>query len=142
VFREAGEATKANRILYESRERARGQAWQQGECARWLGLSLLKWVIWYGLGLGYFLAFVWIALFTLIGTAVLEAHRQGPAHLSAKAFFSLDRLVPRLVQLDKTHDDIEAGLTGWVRRYFYLHKVVGYVLAGFLLAGLAGLTQR
>ena len=84
----------------------------------------------------------WVLGFTLLGTAVLVWHRQGPERLSAKAFFSLDRLLPRLVELDKTHDEVEAGLTGWVRRYFYLHKIVGYVLAGFLLAGLAGLTQR
>ena len=33
-------------------------------------------------------------------------------------------------------------LDGWVRVYFYVHKLAGYVLASFLLAGLAGLTKR
>jgi hypothetical protein len=143
VFREAGEPTKANRILYESRERARAEAWRQGSYLRWLGSSLLKWTIGYGLGLRYFQALWWVVAFTVLGTLLLLAFAQGPNRLSGKMFFSFDRLlVPRLLELDRSHDEVEAGLKGWLRRYFYLHKIVGYVLAGFLLAGLAGLTQR
>jgi uncharacterized protein YjbI with pentapeptide repeats len=139
VFRAAGKPAKADDILYESRARARKEA---ADWWRWLGLNLSWLTIGYGLGLGYFRTLWWVLGFTLLGTAVLVWQRQGPERLSAKAFFSLDRLLPRLVELDKTHDEVEAGLKGWVRRYFYLHKIVGYVLAGFLLAGLAGLTQR
>jgi hypothetical protein len=51
----------------------------------------------------------------------------------------LGQLVP-LVTLDKAHDRVE--LTGGVKHYFYVHKLVGYVLASFLVAGLAGLTQK
>jgi hypothetical protein len=143
VFRIAGEPPKANRILYEGRERERAEAWDQHDYARWLELSLFKWTIGYGLGLRYFRALWWVVAFTVLGTILLGAFDQGPNRLSGKMFFSFDRLlVPRLVELDRSHDEVEAGLKGWVRRYFYLHKIVGYVLAGFLLAGLAGLTQR
>ena len=35
-----------------------------------------------------------------------------------------------------------APTTAWVTYYFYFHKLVGWVLASFLVAGLAGLTQK
>jgi hypothetical protein len=35
----------------------------------------------------------------------------------------------------------QIDLAGWPRYYFYMHKVMGYVLASFLITGLAGLTK-
>ena len=32
--------------------------------------------------------------------------------------------------------------TAWIKYYFYVHKLFGWILASFLIAGLAGLTQR
>jgi hypothetical protein len=141
LFRAAGEPAKADRIRYESRERDRAEAWQQGDYARWFGLTLLKWGIGYGLGVRYFLALWWIVVFTLIGAVALRISRQGPQGLSAKAVFSLDLLLP-IVQLDSAHNQLEASLTGAVKQYFYAHKLVGWVLASFLIAALAGLTQK
>jgi hypothetical protein len=141
VFRTAGEAAKADRIRYESRERDRAEAWQQEDYARWFGLTLLKWGIGYGLGVRYFLALWWIVVFTLIGAMALRISRQGPEGLSAKAIFSLDLLLP-IVQLDAAHSQHEAALSGGIKHYFYAHKLVGWVLASFLIAALAGLTQK
>jgi hypothetical protein len=140
LFRAAGESSKASRIRYESRERDRAEAWKQEDYARWFGLTLLKWGIGYGLGLRYFLALWWIVVFTLIGAIALRVSRQGPEGLSAKAIFSLDLLLP-IVQLDAAHNQLEAALAGGVKHYFYAHKLVGWVLASFLIAALAGLTQ-
>jgi hypothetical protein len=140
VFRAVGESPKANRIRYESRERDRAEAWKQEDYGRWFGLTLLKWGIGYGLGLRYFLALWWIVVFTLIGTIALRVSRQGPEGLPAKAIFSLDLLLP-IVQLDAAHNQLEAALAGRVKQYFYAHKLVGWVLASFLIAALAGLTQ-
>ena len=72
---------------------------------------------------------------------LLPAYRQGPESLSAKTIFSLDRLLP-IVQLEETSKEVEAGLAGVVKYYFYAHKLVGWVLASFLIAALAGLTQK
>ena len=141
VFRAAGESTKADRIRYESRERDRAEAWQEEDYARWFGLTLLKWGIGYGLGVRYFLALWWIVVFTLIGALALRISHQGPEGLSAKAIFSLDLLLP-IVQLDAAHNQLEASLAGGVKHYFYAHKLVGWVLASFLIAALAGLTQE
>jgi hypothetical protein len=38
-------------------------------------------------------------------------------------------------------DTTSSAVPTWVRRYFYLHTVVGYVLAAFLLAALSQLTS-
>jgi hypothetical protein len=52
--------------------------------------------------------------------------------------YSLDIFLP-VVCLRKSHEDID--LEGWVRIYFYVHKIFGYILASFLIAGLSGLTK-
>lgn len=54
-------------------------------------------------------------------------------------FYSLDELLP-IVTLDRTHDKVELG--GCVRYYFMLHRLLGFLLGGFILAGLSGLTQK
>ena len=53
-------------------------------------------------------------------------------------FYSLDLLLP-VVRLREQHYDID--LQGRVRYYFYVHQIMGYVLASFLIAGLSGLTK-
>jgi uncharacterized protein YjbI with pentapeptide repeats len=134
VFRAAGEPTKADRILYESRERARREAaWP-----RWLGLSLLKLTIGYGLGLRYFRALWWVGAITLLGTVVLVQSGQGPVGDAAKVLYSLDQLLP-IVEL-ANYDNVV--LTGRVFYYFVAHKLIGWLLGSFLVAGLAGLTQK
>jgi hypothetical protein len=153
TFSKAGEPVKAQRILYESRKRARQESERESLCIiqdrwclpvpnlQWWGLSLLELTTGYGIGLRYFRALGWVVGLTLLGAIILHVQRQEPQGFASKLFFSLDQLIPRIVQLDKVHDEVEKKLTSGVRRYFYFHKIAGYVLAGFLLAGLAGLTQ-
>jgi hypothetical protein len=43
------------------------------------------------------------------------------------------------ITLRKAHDDVD--LEGFARYYFYFHKVMGFVLGSFLLAGLSGITK-
>jgi uncharacterized protein YjbI with pentapeptide repeats len=59
--------------------------------------------------------------------------------LLADVFYSLDELLP-IVTLDPAHDKVELG--GGIRYYFMLHRLLGFLLGGFLAAGLAGLTQK
>jgi hypothetical protein len=56
-----------------------------------------------------------------------------------------------IITLDKAHESIltnAPAATGgstlpyWLLVYFYFHKIAGWVLGSFLVAGLAGLTQR
>jgi hypothetical protein len=44
-----------------------------------------------------------------------------------------------IIRLREKHYQID--LESRVRYYFYLHKIMGYVLASFLIAGIAGLTK-
>jgi len=52
--------------------------------------------------------------------------------------YSFDLLLP-IIRLREQHYCID--LAGWARYYFYIHKIMGWVLASFLVAGLSGLTK-
>jgi hypothetical protein len=140
VLREMGHPEMATDVLYAGRERERKEAWQRGENLRWLGLSLLKWTIGYGHGHRFFWALYWVIGLTLIGTVVLgvTGQNQRDDGKMIGIWYSLDMLLP-IIQLRKEHYDID--LEGFARYWFYGHKLMGYVLASFLIAGLAGLTK-
>ena len=82
----------------------------------------------------------WTIGFTFLGTLVLWVSRQDRVHhlRYGGLAYSLDMFLP-IIQLRKVHYDLD--LEGWVWVYFYVHKVFGYVLAFFLVAGLSGLTK-
>jgi len=148
VFRAVGEPTKAQAVRYASRERARREAKRERLWRlplpgwRWWGLTLLKSAIGYGIGLKYFRALAWVIGLTIVGTCVLFLSGQPPEglppDLPARVIYSLDQLLP-FVELE-TYDRVV--LNDGVAYYFYAQKLFGWVLASFLVAGLAGLTQR
>ena len=115
-------------------------------------MSLLKWTIGYGLGSRYFRVLWWVGGMTLLGALsliVVGSHPLG--NLPRLVVASLDQLLP-IITLDKVHDTLifgDASATPPVDPqpygllvYFYAHKIAGWVLASFLVAGLSGLTQR
>jgi uncharacterized protein YjbI with pentapeptide repeats len=53
--------------------------------------------------------------------------------------YSLDMLLP-IISLRKAHDD-HVDLKGLIALYFYFHKIFGYYLTIFVIAGLSGITQ-
>jgi hypothetical protein len=160
-FRKAGEPQKANDILYASRERQRRNAWSKVlnngiQWQRAIGLSILKNTIGYGLGNRYFRVLWWVGGLTFMGTFVLitfgtHSLTNSLTQFLSIFFASLDQLLP-VVTLDKAHDvlifgNLSAKLTidpqpFGVRFYFYIHKLLGWVLGSFLVAGLSGLTQK
>jgi hypothetical protein len=154
VLREMGHPDMGDDVLYAGRERERAESWQINKL-RWFGLSLLNWTIGYGYGRGYFRALWWVLGFVVLGTAVLLSFGDpkrvaGPIdraaagdweafrHVPALAFYSLDVLLP-VTQLHEPHYKI--ALDGVPKYYFAFHKLMGYVLASFLIAGLSGLTK-
>lgn len=149
VLRQAGHAEKANQILYEARERIRRESWSWGApwrgFPRWLGLGLLKITIGYGIGLRFFYALLWVAGLTAVGVGVLLVHP--PLAGSAvpleswadRIAYSFDQLLP-IVELSKSFGEVK--LPHEAEQYFYLHRVLGFLLGGFITAGIAGLTQR
>ena len=139
VFVETGHANMAIEVLYGSRVRERAE----------LNLSHLKWwMLWalqitVGFGYGYwnFLALGWAAVFVAIGTAVVYRIVNRPDVGKKEClgiWYSVDMLLP-VIRLRERHYEID--LVGSARYYFFVHKIVGYLLTFFIIAGLSGLSQ-
>jgi hypothetical protein len=151
-----GHGDEANDVLFAGRERARKRALENGHCGSWLGLWALQLTIGYGYGGGYFRSLGWVAFLVALGSVICVWSRSGPPWrrrswhspwragwrkwrlASDTCIYSLDQLLP-IIQLSKHHDD--KRLKVGARYYFYFHRVMGFVLASFLVAGLAGLTK-
>lgn len=133
VLQARGDIERATAVRVAERDRDRsGQAWY---IFGWL--TLLKYLIGYGYYPYYSL--VWIAGFVILGALVLRWSGEGrrnqmPIGLS----YSFDMLLP-VIRLRESHYQID--LRGWPRYYFYVHRLMGWALASFLVAGLSGLTK-
>lgn len=132
ILREQGRSDDADEILYagKERERAQSSSW------RYLWLSANKLFIGYGYHVWWTLRGV--AVLLVAGMLFLRFSGEGREHGMPYGFiYSFDMLLP-IIRLREKHYKID--LYGWVRYYFYFHKVMGFVLASFLIAGLSGLT--
>jgi hypothetical protein len=133
VLRSYGRSRDADEIMYTSKRRDHDQA----PFPRSLWLTAVNWLIGYGHHIER--ALFWVAGFVIAGVAVLRLSGQGPKNgMPYGVAYSFDMLLP-IIQLRKKHYEID--LEGWPRYYFYVHRIMGYVLAAFLGAGLAGLTK-
>jgi hypothetical protein len=75
----------------------------------------------------------------IIGAIVLRVSGEGPRNgMPFGLAYSFDILLP-IIKLRDRHYQID--LKTWARYYFYGHKIMGFVLASFLIAGLSGLTK-
>ena len=117
-----------------------------------LGLWMLRSTVGYGLGGRYFRVLWWVGGLTLLGAVLLIGFGQHSLTSWPSPFFaSLDQLLS-IINLDKAHDAMIFGDTSakevvapqpyLVVIYCYFCKIAGWVLASFIVAGLAGLTQR
>jgi hypothetical protein len=134
ILREAGYKYKANDILFEGKRRER----RETSWLNWLNLTLQ----YISVGFGYHYRFTIVCFFSLIliGALVLWATGQGLANNMPYGFsYSLDMLLP-IIRLDESHYTIK--LIGFAKYYFYIHIILGYVLASFLIAGLSGITKK
>jgi hypothetical protein len=123
----------ATAIRYAGKERER----QTASGWKWTWLVLINYTIGFGYHLEY--AFGWALGFVLLGWAVLYYTGQRTKHgITLGLAYSFDMLLPA-VQLRKKHYDID--LDPWPRRYFYAHRIIGVILALFLVAGISGLTK-
>jgi hypothetical protein len=148
VLNEAGFPSKANAIRYAGRKRSRREAIRKTEgkpreWLRWLGLTLLQSTIGYGLGIRYFRVLAWLLVFTFIGFLVLlNTMEENSWNFFKMAWASFDVTLP-VVTLNQEYESFIFENSGnGVKTYFYFQKIVGYILGGFLVAGLSGLTQK
>jgi hypothetical protein len=134
VLQANGWITDATAIRYAGKEHEQ-KTTPWGLYKAWLVL------LHYSIGFGYHLeyAFGWAVVWVLLGWRVLFATGQKDKNgVPLGLAYSFDMLLP-LVQLRKEHYDIE--LDPRPQRYFYVHKIVGIVLASFIAAGISGLTK-
>ncbi|MGA2223470.1 MAG: hypothetical protein ABSH41_03390 [Syntrophobacteraceae bacterium] len=143
VLRTMGHPEKAKDILYAGKERELSEAIKRWEVLKWLGLSLLSYTIGYGYHYTYIVP--WVIGLILLGACVYKSTSPGKASSYTKPIkwgeslaFSFDMLLP-IVRLDQRHYD--TSLSNGQRYYFYVHKLVGYVLGLFIIAGLSGITK-
>jgi hypothetical protein len=136
ILRQDGRMKEAREILFTSKSiehRKTTFGWY------WLWLT----TIWTFIGYGYriYYAFIWSLVLVTIGTVCLglsKQYRKKDLKYYGLAY-SVDMLLP-IIHLRKYHyDNIE--LEGWVRGYFYVHKILGYALALFIITGLTGIVK-
>ena len=135
VLRESGYPGKADAILFAARDHQR-----DSPATPWLTQAKL-WVLWGLIGYGYnnWIALLWFAALTGLGVAVCRVWAFGLDMRAAQRFwYSVDMALP-LINLNKRHEAVK--LSGGVQVYFYVHKLAGFVLVSFLVAGLSGLTK-
>jgi hypothetical protein len=133
AFQNQGHADDARAIRYNGRERERSESGG----LRYAWLTTLNWAIGYGHHIE--LAMIWTFLLVILGAFVLAVSGEGPKNgMPVGLSYSFDMLLP-IIKLRDAHYEID--LVGWPRYYFYVHKIAGYVLATFLIAGISGLTK-
>ena len=139
VLGDMGHSQEASDVLYASHERARERTWNDGHYFSWLGGSLLKLTIGYGYGYRYFWALGWVIVLVVLGAIVLRRTEEARENVERIGlWYSLEMLLP-IVELRRQHYEID--LKDFAQYYFYFHKMMGFVLASFLIAGLSGLTK-
>ncbi len=140
ILQSSGQIDKATAIRYASREKERADAAKAPKVSdklKYIGLTMLKASVGYG---HYPLrSLIWVVLLVIVGALVF---RTTPAAVEKNAgwgiIYSFDMLLP-IIKLNEKHMEID--IAGWQRYYFYFHKIMGFLLASFLLAGISGLTR-
>jgi hypothetical protein len=138
VLKKMGFPDKANEILFAKKAREQEQAWVRRQWLSWFSLAAQR----YSIGYGYhiFWSLRWVCLFLAAGWLIAMCTFQGKCKGRLWCFiYSLDLLLP-IIQLDKRNYDTHLG--GWEKYYFYVHKIFGYILASFIIAGISGLTKQ
>ncbi|MCE2486993.1 MAG: hypothetical protein J4F42_15875 [Desulfurellaceae bacterium] len=136
VLSDAGKSNTANAVLFAVKERERRSAtgWRR------VGLSILQYGIGYGIGVYTFRVLWWAISVVLFGWGVLCIWEEPQNHWEPIGFwFSLDYLLP-IIRLRDTHYET-VNLSSVVRLYFYIHQIIGYVLASLLIAALSGIIR-
>jgi uncharacterized protein YjbI with pentapeptide repeats len=132
VLEGVGRADEARDIRYISKQK---EHQNETRPIRRLVLTLSRFFIGYGEWperVGW-----WIVGFTFLGWVLLWRSGEGNKHRIG-FWYSFDMLIP-LIRIREAHYKVE--LYGYARYYFYFHKVIGFVLASFLVAALAGMTK-
>jgi hypothetical protein len=134
VLQNHGDLTNATTVRYLERE------YETENSTLWW--KLLRLIFKYVVGYGYrpWLALIFVGILLVVGALFMRISGEDKRnHLPRFAVaYTFDMLLP-VIRLRDSHYAID--LKGLTQYYFYMHKIMGYVLASVLIAGLAGLTK-
>lgn len=92
-----------------------------------------------GYGYHYWQTVVFVIAFVVLGTLAFQfVPTEDKRGLKYGFAYSFDTFIP-LIRLRELHYEID--ISNWVRYYFYVHKLAGWVAGSFLVAGLGGFTK-
>ena len=144
LLRSVGRNRIADRVAMARLDHDYAFEWNLGAAARWVVGGLHKVTVGYGYRPEW--AIFWIVLLIIAGTVVIARGLPDYPGANAKAcsrvVLSCQRLIP-LISFGKSYEDVDLTsetVPAWVRRYFYLHAILGYILAAFLVTALARIT--
>jgi hypothetical protein len=137
-------------VGYQAKERQRNAACAARNLSDCIILTLSKILVGYGYRLWY--SIIWSFVFVITGTIVFFNTREiGPPRLSDHSLntrgratvawaiiYSFDMLLP-IVKLKDSNYDVD--ISSKAQYYLYFHKLMGWVLGTFILAGLTGWTR-
>jgi hypothetical protein len=131
-----GFASQADDVRFAERERERSRS----VGLHWLLLIMSRWLIGYGYGNGYFNALGWMALMVIIARIMIWVTNEN--HLretKLDVLYCIDVFVPFLQLRGGTSEiKTESNILFW---YLIFHRISGYILGSFVLAGIAGWTK-
>jgi hypothetical protein len=133
VLRKLGYPEDASDVLYAGKNRELQEATSVNK--------IVLFLLWSFIGYGYhiYYSLLWALFFILFGAIVLRVTGEGPRNgMPYGLTYSFDMLLPFVSLRER---DSKIALRGWAAYYFYIHKVIGFVLGSFLIAGVAGLTK-
>jgi hypothetical protein len=136
-FSAIGQQGKADDIAYAEKSKERDNLFSKGQYFRAV-INSLQWIL-TGYAIGYHLithTVTFVIILVLMGVCVLRFSGMAGTNGLPKypIAYSFELLIP-IVKLDEAHYKIP--LTGFLKKYFYFHKLMGYVLAAFLAASVA-----
>lgn len=94
----------------------------------------------FGYGLNYNFIGFWVIFFIPSGAIVLKISGEGPANKMPYGLsYSFDLFFPIIRLREYHYDHTKIDIKGWAKYYFYIHKLMGYLLVSIPIAGLSGL---
>ncbi|MEX3636144.1 hypothetical protein [Paraburkholderia sp. BR14320] len=147
-LKNAGLDEAAVEVGYQAKDRQRNAACAARNFSDCIILTLSKKLVGYGFRLWYSL--IWSFVFVFIGSFVFfNTHEIGPPRLSNHRpntrgravwaiIYSFDMLLP-IVKLKDSNYDVD--IASKAQYYLYFHKLMGWILGTFILAGLTGWTR-
>lgn len=134
VLQSQGEPERAKDIRYDS--------WANDDRPG-LVRKIAMFLSWAVIGYGYqpWRVLYWVLGLTILGAVILQVSKEGPRNqMPFGLAFSFDMLLPIIRLREKHYTDVDLQ-SKLARYYFYVHKIMGYVLASFAIAALASLMK-